>query len=203
MIVNVSSQSVYKAANEAWSETSETMTSTPYAFSKYAVETQLSSLQQMCPQTSIVSLRMSRLFGASEGMRPVEFPHRVVDNAVANSEMEVKAPDTVMDLLDVRDAARALQFFASGKHTGLYNVGSNRGISVRDYLDRVSARALAKSFPSLSYTIVEDEATKETIGGFMNCAKAQSAGWTPKYDLDASINSLIDRLSSIPSADAP
>lgn len=203
VIVNVSSQSVYKAANEAWSESSETTTSTPYAFSKFAIETQLSSLQQMCPQTSIVSLRMSRLFGASEGMRPVEFPHKVVENALANSEMEVKAPDTVMDLLDVRDAARALQFFASGKHTGLYNVGSNSGISVRDYLDRVSASALAKGFPSLRYKIVDDGDTNGTIGGFMNCAKAQSAGWTPKYDLDASIYSLIDRLSSFPIADAP
>ena len=196
LIVNVSSQSVYQVAEKAWSETSDVTTATPYAFSKFAIETQLASLQQLCPQTAIVSLRMGRFFGASAGMRANEFPHKCVQMALENGQMDVHAPDTVMDLLDVRDAASALMFFASGNRTGLYNVGSSRGVSVREYLALVDARAQAKGHPALKCNFTDDGNANVSTGGFMDCRKAHDAGWRPTYGLEASIDALIDYFSA-------
>ncbi len=196
LIMNLSSQSVYQPSDAAWDEEAKLAASTPYAFSKFAIEQHLGSLQNLSAQTTTVSLRLSRLFGAADGMRSSEYPHLCVQKALRGEEIEVQAPDTVFDLLDVRDAASAIQFFLSGQHAGVFNIGSNQRTTVQDYLDKLGARALTKGYPALQSKVLDGAPATETKGGYMDCSKAHQAGWQPEYTIENSIDALFDWLGS-------
>ncbi len=200
LILNVSSQSVYKNVQDdnGWSEGSDIDTSSPYSFSKYAIEGHLASLQRICPEMAVVSLRIGRLFGPAEGLRQNEFPHRCVSNAISNDEIVVSAPQTVLDLLDIRDAANALLHFMSNApiaESSIYNIGSTQRITISDFVNFVQTAGVRLNFPGMKISEAKSTENNLEIGGYMDCAKALEAGWRPQFTLGQTIDALFERLS--------
>ncbi|RZP19222.1 MAG: NAD-dependent epimerase/dehydratase family protein [Erythrobacter sp.] len=195
-IVNVSSQSVYEAQSEAWHESSPVTVSTPYAFSKYSIEAHLKYLGQLHPQVSTVSLRLGRLFGPAEGLRKGEFPHLCVERAINGGEVEVSAPETIIDLLDIRDASSAIRFFIEGRQEGVFNIGSGEKLSILKFVATVKQRASQKCNTELKVIERQNESASPSHGGFMSCSNAAALGWGREFELNRTVDDLIDYLSS-------
>lgn len=197
LVVNVSSQSLYATGTAApKDEHSPLDVSSPYAFSKFAIEQALTSLSRRRPSMSIVSLRLSRLFGAAPGLRAGEFPHRAVATALAGGELEVWRADDVMDLLDVRDAVAAFDFVieqAGPWRHEVFNVGSGHPVTVADYVARVADAAHAGLGREL--TVVTRSSDAQTLSG-LDCRKLAAAGWSAPIPLDQSINDLLGYLAN-------
>ena len=190
-IVNVSSQSVYEAQSKIWHESSPVTVSSPYAFSKYSIEAHLNCIGQIHPQVSTVSLRLSRLFGPSEGLRKSEFPHMCVERAINGGEIELTAPETVIDLLDIRDAASAIRFFMEEHREGIFNIGSGKRLSISDFVAAVRQRVSEKCGVELRVAQTLNEFPVTPIGGFMSCASAIEEGWEREFDLTQTIDDLV------------
>jgi nucleoside-diphosphate-sugar epimerase len=196
-IVNVSSQSVYDdRAAGARDESAPLDASAPYAFSKYVIEECVRGMARRRPSVSTVSLRLARLFGAASGLRPEEFPHRVVACAVGDREIEVQKPSTVMDLLDLRDAVRAIGFFvdrADSRQRGdVYNVGSGKPVTVADYVT-LADRICRDRFDRPLRASLRDSAAGPRAG--LDCGKLAQAGWLPEYPLERSVTDLFEYFS--------
>ncbi len=193
-ILNVSSQSVYGPSNKAWVEGSGIRTTTPYAFSKYAIETHLRELSFLNPQMAAISLRVARLFGAADGLRDNEFPHKFVKSAVTGGEIVVTAPNDTLDLLDVHDASESIMHFLQAPPEAgsmVYNVGAGRGTTIKEYVDAVGAISQELGLPGPTVSINASEGTQIISGGFMDCGLANEAGWSPNYSIAKSIKSLV------------
>jgi nucleoside-diphosphate-sugar epimerase len=192
-VVNVSSQSVYGAGRAGRHEAAPVEASEPYAFSKLAIEESIRGMTRRKPSLAAVSLRFARLFGAAEGMRAGEFAHRVVDSAVHDRELEVRSPRTSLDLIDLRDAVRALSFFVdvhNPHHRGdVYNVGTGASVTVADYValaDRLCRQRFARPLRVSLHDSAGDSQAP------MSCERIASAGWTPAYSLERSVADLYE-----------
>ncbi|MGH8196242.1 MAG: NAD-dependent epimerase/dehydratase family protein [Woeseiaceae bacterium] len=193
-IVNISSQSVYAVdGSGTMSEDAAIDATEPYAFSKYAIEESIVSLARRRPSVSAVSLRLARLFGAAAGLRPNEFPHRVIANAVDDLEIEVRGAHDLLDLLDVRDAVRAVSFFVDGMHAAwrgeVFNVGSGRPVSVSEYVGLADRHCRERFGRALR--VVEHRQGVGRLSG-LDCSKLERAGWAPAIPLERSIEDLFE-----------
>lgn len=196
-IVNISSQSVYAAADRSWSEDAALDLSHPYAFSKYAVEEHVRSLSMLYPAISAVSLRLSRLFGPVDGLRAQEFPHRVVQCGLDGSTIQVHAPGTVLDLLDIRDAATAVEFFidrGTVSRGEVFNIGSGAPITTAEYValcDRVS-----RKLGGAGVTMFPGDGAR-AAGGALDCRRIHALGWTPRLMTQQSVEDLFRYLADV------
>lgn len=195
VIVNASSQSVYEMQGvEPKREGAALDLATPYAFSKFAIEQTLASLSRRQPGVSIVSLRFGRLFGAADGFRPQEFPHRVVAAALSNDTIRIPRPHDVMDLLDVRDAVAAVGFALDAPtpwRAEVFNVGSGRPITVAEFVALVDRIARGAGAPGL---VAVTESDRPTVRSGLDIGRFTRAGWRPTVSLERSIEELLERM---------
>jgi nucleoside-diphosphate-sugar epimerase len=192
--VNVSSQSVYGNGTDR-SEAGCLDAIDAYAFSKIAIEECVRGVARRKPSTAAVSLRLARLFGPAAGLRASEFPHRVVVSALQDVAVEVTRPDDVLDLIDIRDAVRALEFFVGRRNPewrgDAINVGSGRAVTAGEFasmVDRTSRERLARPL-------------RLTMGGVraasrppLDCARIHKAGWSPAISIEQSVSDLFGYL---------
>jgi nucleoside-diphosphate-sugar epimerase len=194
-IINISSQSVYCESGEPLVESSELELSNPYSFAKHVVESFLASSQLSASRVSIVSLRLGRLFGASTGMRDNEFPHRFVENAIAGQHIDIYAPGTLFDFLDIRDAVDAIMFFIEHENkfcSDIFNVGSGRVSTIKDFVDEAT-RVLDRE---LSVPLrINFHDGQDCRGRTLDISKINRLGWFPKHSLESSVRSLLRHYS--------
>jgi nucleoside-diphosphate-sugar epimerase len=196
-IVNISSQSVYgDCASGPHDESAPPDTSAPYAFSKYVIEECVRSMARRRPSVSVLSLRLARLFGAAPGLRRDEFPHRVIEYAVGDREINVQNSATVMDLLDMRDAVRAMSFFVDRPYARLrgdvFNVGSGKPVTVADYVALADGICRSRFNRPLRASLAESPAAHP---GGLDCRKLAEAGWLPEVSLERSVSDLFEYFS--------
>jgi nucleoside-diphosphate-sugar epimerase len=193
-IVNISSQSVYAAGEGgAKAEDAPLDASEPYAFSKCAIENAVRAVARRRPAVRAVSLRLARLFGAVSGLRESEFPHHAVATAVSGGCIEVRGPSNVLNLIDVRDAVRAVSFFVEqfdARWRGdVFNVGCGKGVTLAEYVDLVDTacrRRLGHPLPVTQHDV------PTRMRSSLDCAKLSLAGWTPSYTLEQSVADLFE-----------
>ena len=190
-IINVSSQSVYSESEMPIDEAAELDLSDTYSFGKYAVEEFLSSSSLNARRVSTVSLRLSRLFGAAAGLRDDEFPHLVTRKAMSGEAIDLHAPGTLMDLLNIHDAVDAILFFVETKHkfcSEVFNVGSGRLMSARSFVDECAQ--VCNSYFSKPLNINEHNALAQK-GRILDITKIERLGWSPKCSLNNSVRALM------------
>ncbi len=193
-IVNISSQSVYAAYGVGTKSEDATIDAADsYAFSKYAIEESIISLTRRRPSVSAVSLRLARLFGAAEGLRAHEFPHRVILNAVEDQKIELFGADDTLDLLDIRDAVQAVSFFVDGMQASwrgeVFNVGSGRHVSVGAYVE-LADRQCRERFGRPLQVVTHAQGAGMRSG--LDCSKLMHAGWSPVISLERSVEDLFE-----------
>lgn len=197
-IINLSSQSVYREREATITEAEDLDLTAPYAFGKFVIEQFLSSSQLNSRRTSIVSLRLARLFGAGAGIRDNEFPHLVAKKAVSGESVDLFAPDTLLDLLDIRDAVEAILFFVRSQDrfdSEVFNIGSGRITSIKDYVDECARISLQEFSKTINLTISETEPQPDHPGRALDISKVKKLGWTPSHSLESSVRSLMEYYS--------
>lgn len=82
------------------------------------------------PGVQGVAARITNLYGA--GMSGANVVSRILGQVPGHGPVQVLDDGPVRDFLEVGDAARALEAMAMGRDTGVFNVGSGVGTSIRD-----------------------------------------------------------------------
>lgn len=126
--IHISSQAVYGLSRPPlWHESLEPAPETPYAMAKAASESMTDSIHRLNRTSFATSLRLARLYGAAEGMRWSELPHRFALRALAGEEIVIDGGGQRLDLLHIEDAVAALLKVVASSPTGwepAYNLGS-------------------------------------------------------------------------------
>lgn len=199
-VVNVSSQSVYsRNAGDARNEEAELDLTQPYAFSKYSIEETIRSLARRNASVSAASLRVARLFGPASGLRESEFPHLVVANAVENREVEVHRGGDVLELLDLRDAVRAVSVFVDDQvhhwRGEVFNVGSGEPITIESYVAVADRLCRTRYDRPIRVRTSRTEERGNCSG--LDCSKLARLGWSPAYALEQSVEELFEYFSDV------
>jgi nucleoside-diphosphate-sugar epimerase len=145
------------------------------------------------PAVRAVSLRLARLFGAASGLRESEFPHHAVASAVGGQQIDVRGADNVLNLIDVRDAVRAVSFFVeqfdASWRGDVFNVGCGKSVTIAEYASVVDDTCRRRLGHHLRVT--EHEAPILVRSG-LDCAKLSLAGWKARYTLEESVSDLFE-----------
>ncbi|ACJ01117.1 NAD-dependent epimerase/dehydratase family protein [Rhodospirillum centenum] len=101
----------------------------PYAEAKIALHGDLQSLFAGRPD-DLVWGRLFIPFG--EGERPVRLVPSTILSLMAGRPVVVQRPDLVRDFVDIRDVAAMITALLAGRDGGPVNLGSGRGIALKD-----------------------------------------------------------------------
>ncbi len=145
--IHVSSQAVYGLSSPPlWHESLEPAPETPYATAKAASESMTGSIRRLNRTSFATSLRLARLYGAAEGMRWSELPHRFALQALAGEEIVINGGGQRFDLLHIEDAVAAIQKVVASSPAGwkpTYNLGSGGSMGIVEIAEAAVAEARA------------------------------------------------------------
>ena len=145
--IHVSSQAVYGLSRPPlWHESLAPAPETPYAMAKAASEAMTDSIHRLNRTSFATSLRLARLYGAAEGMRWSEIPHRFALRALAGQEIVIDGGGQRFDLLHIEDAVAALLKVVTSSPAGwkpTYNLGSGSSTGIVEIAEAAVAEARA------------------------------------------------------------
>jgi hypothetical protein len=109
LIINMSSQSVYDSSqNSVHTEKSKVSACSPYAISKLIVEEAFLSINKFSKGTSVINLRLGRLWGGKVEIEKSQFPYRLIDSLIGVGSFEFSNLDNELSMLDVDDLSSAV-----------------------------------------------------------------------------------------------
>jgi|UniRef100_UPI00378340EF nucleoside-diphosphate-sugar epimerase len=105
--------------------------------------------------------------------------------------LALRTPDSVKDYLYIDDLAEALCVAMEGRHTGAINIGSGRGVAIRDLAALMAE--LTNASPQLVRQAAElaHDSSPVTVA---DMRRLKQAGWCPKTSLKDGLQHLIDSL---------
>jgi len=138
-----------------------------------------------------IILRFSNLYGD-----PADYPERVapafVSAALEGRPLEVRGPETLLDLLHLQDGVRAVldavRVLAEGRSgTETVNIASGRGVTLGELAEKVVAACASRSV--VRETFLPPWATARFVG---DPARAENLlGWRPRIDLDSGLRRFV------------
>lgn len=126
-----------------------------------------------------VSLRFARIYGAGEN------PGFVLTNFIGRAQRRLPlilhgSGKTLRDLLYVKDAVKAIVCVLQSKASGIFNIGSGNGISIRELAESIASVFGNGNIPVEFRHDLKDEGTDF----YMSTAKAtEELGFVPQYSL--------------------
>lgn len=197
--VFASSCSVYGAAEDApRTETSALNPLTAYAKSKVMSEETLSTLAD--DNFQVTCLRFATACGMSERLRLDLVINDFVAGALTAKEITILSDGTPWrPLINVLDMARAIRWaFERGNENGGNFIVVNTGSNEWNYQVKDLALAIKEILPEISVSINENaEPDKRSYRVNFDLFKSLAPNHQPQYDLNASIQGLIDGLQAI------
>lgn len=182
----VSSIGVYSMANTLpFVETEAPMPISIYGVSKIACES-IGNLYSARTNMKITNLRFSSLFGYGEKSGVVFTDY--INLARSKKTLEVWGKgETTIDFLYIKDAVKAIEkAILENAPQGTYNIGSNRGYSVREIAETINL--VFKNNENISFKQDKKEGGYKV---FMNSTKATDLlGWSPSWDLFSAISDI-------------
>ena len=145
----------------------------PYEKSKLEAERLVSS------HRDYLILRFANNYGPGQaaGFLVPDVIQRIKDS---QDSIKIYGPDSVRDLIFVQDTVSALIYLISGGYTGIFNIGTGKGHSIR-HVNEVIGRQLGKG--SLEFQIENDEKTFLVA----DITKIQEIGWQSSTSLEQGI----------------
>ncbi len=194
-----SSCSVYGAAEDApRTETSQLNPLTAYAKSKVMSEDSLSELAD--DDFQVTCLRFATACGMSERLRLDLVINDFVAGALTAKEITILSDGTPWrPLINVLDMARAIRWACErGQSNGGNFVVVNTGSNEWNYQVKELALAIQKVMPEISVSINENaEPDKRSYRVNFDLFKNLAPNHQPIYDLNSSVQGLIDGLQAI------
>lgn len=199
-IVNISSQSVY-GRNPAtpWREDTPPAPAIPYAQAKFAVENLLRSLGRQYPHLRHTSLRLAALSGGAAGLTvDADFLAKFVRQALNGDPIVIAGGGQEMERFDLRDAVTALIALLRidpMRWKPCYNIGSGEVRTIADIARMVAAEAKRHNGGKEVEVRVTPPEVAMKFG--MDCTLFRAeTGWSPRYCLKDTIDSLLEHLRS-------
>jgi nucleoside-diphosphate-sugar epimerase len=183
-VINVSSQGVYKRlpVGEFATEESPIEPVDMYSMAKYATE-------KMFAASGINNYTNVRLSSIN---MPQRFLARFVESVKQGKPIHLNAPNQMVSLLDVEDAARgllAIALIAPSKWQTVYNLGIGQQYSLLECAKAV--KLVGEEFGYFSSIEIEDNGYFSTAGMNINRI-AKDCGWSPMIDIKMMIKETFD-----------
>lgn len=176
--IYASSISVYdEDAALPWAEDAGKRDKSLYVREKLYAEETISRVNRavLLPCTA---LRFAHIYG--EGEKNNYMINVFLRRAFHGLPLILHAPSRARrEMLYVRDAAKALLFFASSGRTGVFNIGSGEALTNEEIAERITEAFSIEEGP-----IIQDETAEEGIhSSYMNLRKAKEACFLAEYNM--------------------
>ncbi len=185
-ICNISSNSVYSAANQIpFKESEQAIPANVYGLSKLFSE-KIGEYYAFHNQINVISLRLARLFGHGE-RETVVFTKYIQQSLLKNTLEIWGRGETLIEYLYVKDAVIAIeQVIKKEIKSGIYNVGVNQSYSIKEI-----AYLIADIFDNKDNIIfLEDK--KESVYHILMDPNAfyQAVHWQSQWSLKEAIEDI-------------
>lgn len=160
-----------------------------YARSKHALHRDLREVMH----TSGARLAWLRIFYPyGEGEHPRRLCSSILRSLRQGEQVRLKNPDSVRDYIHIDDVAGALVRICEHGADGAINVGTGRGVTVREVARRIGERV---GRPELIQTEPEPvpDACPRVVA---DIRKLRGLGWEPRVSLETGLDRLVSRLSA-------
>ena len=173
-------------------KTTPCVSKTPYSVCKNALHSMLDSFSNI----SGISFSWGRLFFL---FGPHEHHARLVPSAIKSllrdENFECSEGRQVRDFLFIEDAARAFVSLLDSVVTGAVNIGSGKGISVRDLVGAISKKTGNDNRVQYGARPTNSSEPPELVADITRLT--DEAGWQPQYSLDQSLDLTIQWWKSV------
>jgi nucleoside-diphosphate-sugar epimerase len=191
--IYLSSQSVYGAGLPTpWTERLPPAPESTYGMDKWAGEQMTAMVGRMSGASRATSLRLARLYGAADGLRWNELPHKFLRAAMNGDTLTILGGGQVFDLLHIRDAVRALLSLLENKSAAwepVYNVGGCAPVSITRIAESAVAAAGHRGRTGACIDYKPMNACGQSFG--MDCSLfARDTEWQPAIALDQAMDEL-------------
>lgn len=192
--VYISSQAVYgnKTDSLLWKEGSALSPDTPYAVAKFAGEMLVQGLKDLIPQSSVMILRLSRVYGKGLGMRWQELPHKFIGDFWQKKEISISGGMQTFDLLHIEDVISGILCVLKSNHnhnTSTYNLGSGHPVGIAELADCVNHAAVEIGFARVPIRIMYG--MDERKFGLDTTLFCRYMDWKPKIFIQEGILELV------------
>jgi len=199
--VHVSSQSVYGSIQPPpWSEDLPVDPGNTYAMSKWAGEQMTIMVSALSNVTRATSVRLARLYGAADGLKWSELPHKFARDAMMGSPLPIIGGKQVFDLLHIRDAVNALLLLLDGTlptWEPVYNVGGCSPVTISEIAGAAIAAACRIGCTGSFMDVKPGNAPGQLFG--MDCSRFQrDMGWRPSVSMDQAMDELAQLIHDAP-----
>ncbi len=197
--VFLSSQSVYGLSRPPpWTESLPPAPENTYAMDKWAGEQLVGLFSEMSRASRGVSVRLSRLYGAADGLRWSELPHKFIREAMNGAELRISGGKQVFDLLHIRDALRALMALLDMPQADwmpVYNIGGCAPVLIVELAEEAVQAAARAGQHEAPVQVVPSDAAPMRFG--MDCSLfCRQSGWQPTVTLAEAMDELAARIGS-------
>jgi GDP-4-dehydro-6-deoxy-D-mannose reductase len=171
-------------------ETAPMEPDSPYGVSKVAADL-LSDVYARAYGLNIIRVRPFSIIGPGRGSNVfVDFAKRIIDiEAGTRDSLGVGNLSAVRDLVDVRDAVRAIWIIAeNGTPGAVYNLCSGQPYSIRQALD------IMVKLASTTVRVYTDEAKfrpLDTLKLVGDSSRLRQLGWTPEISLEQTLADIL------------
>lgn len=173
-------------------KTTPCVSKTPYSACKNALYSMLASFSDVSG-TSFAWGRLFFLFG------PHEHPARLVPSAVRSflqdKDFECSEGRQIRDFLFVKDAAMAFVSLLDSAVTGAVNIGSGKGISIRDLVGTISQKIGKDNLVQYGARPTNAGEPPELVADITRLRN--EVGWQPQYSLDQSLDLTVQWWKSV------
>lgn len=193
-IINISSQSVYgQASIPPWTEDALVSPQIVYSEAKYATELLLTSLASINKSLKFSSIRLCTLAGGAPGLLEIDVISKLVIQAIKSENLIIVGGMQQLERLDIRDAGDALIKMLEKNPNDwkpTYNLGSGEIHRLVDIATKIIEAVKRNGIKTHSKIITEEKDIPLKFGLDSSLFR-KDMNWSPKYNLDETINSLV------------
>lgn len=195
----LSSQSVYGLSRPPpWPESLPVDPTNTYGMDKWAGEQFAAMLEEVSRASRAVSVRLGRLYGAADGLRWTELPHKFIREAMQGATLSISGGQQLFDLIHIQDAVRALMTLlnmAHGTWAPVYNISGCSPVSIVDIAQAAISAAARTGQKGARLDVKPSDEPPARYG--MDCSLFTSqSGWKPVVTLDEAMDGLAEMVKS-------
>ena len=158
---------------------------TDAVFPRSAYATMKLKAEEIMLERGGIVARIANVYGT--GMAESNVFSRILREMDEPDRIRVRDLNAVRDFIDVRDVARGLTALAMGGRTGIFNIGSGTGVSVRQLVD-----CFAEEAGKSTHEIVAEVADSPESTLVVDPGKMQAAfGWGAEISLREGVRDLV------------
>lgn len=195
LVLNMSSQSVYQRnSGVEQSELSPVRADSDYSFSKLLVEDAFSKIITNSTNTTVINLRLSRLWGGSLLLDKKQLPFRMIDSLFGSQKTVLNNSQNEMNLIDIDDVSSFIinifnNWLVDASLPNIINV-SNHNITLQQLADTLKSACEGREINIDSLVVMKKACSDDSLTLINN--KSVELGFKSSNTLEVSWRKMID-----------